>query len=263
MRNNDRWSDLAPRLISAVVMLILGGIAVWAGGLLFNVLIALCCGGLIWELVRMLAPDRSAVALQLGLLGGAATLAAAVLPPVWALPLLVAPAMVGLSQLSQHRKYYFGFTLWALIAGFGFIWLRSELGMQWMLWLIGVVVVTDVAGYFAGKMIGGPKFWPRVSPKKTWSGTSAGWVAAALVGFWFAQAQNLGLGLVVLSVLVAMASQAGDVAESALKRKMGVKDSSGLIPGHGGLFDRFDGMLGAAAMVLIFLTLWGLPSGTL
>ncbi len=263
MSNMDRWSDLAPRLISAIVMLVLGGIAVWAGGLLFDVLIALCCGSLMWELVRMLAPDQRPVALQLGLLGGAATLAAALLPPIWVLPLLVAPALVGLSQLSQNRTYYFGFTLWVLIAGFGFIWLRAELGMHWMLWLIGVVVVTDVAGYFAGKMIGGPKFWPRVSPKKTWSGTSAGWVAAALVGFWFAQAQNLGLGLVFLSVLVAVASQAGDVAESALKRKMGVKDSSALIPGHGGFFDRLDGMLGAAAMVLIFLTLWGLPSGTL
>ena len=244
-------------------MLVLGGVAVWAGGLLFNILISLCCCGLIWELVRMLAPDQRSVALQLGLLGGAATLAAALLPAIWVLPLLVAPALVGLSQLPQRRAYYFGFTLWVLIAGFGFIWLRNELGMHWMLWLIGVVVVTDVAGYFAGKMIGGPKFWPRVSPKKTWSGTSAGWAAAALVGIWFAQVQGYGLGLVILSILVAMASQAGDVAESALKRKMDVKDSSALIPGHGGLFDRFDGMLGAAAMVLIFLTLWGLPSGTL
>jgi phosphatidate cytidylyltransferase len=177
--------------------------------------------------------------------------------------LLIAPALVGLSQLSQRRVYYFGFTLWVLIAGFGFIWLRSVLGIQWMLWLVGVVVVTDVAGYFAGKLIGGPKFWPRVSPKKTWSGTAAGWIAAAALGVWFAQELGFGLGLVVLSVLVSMASQAGDVAESALKRKMGIKDSSALIPGHGGLFDRFDGMLGAAAMVLIFLTLWGLPSGTL
>ncbi|TLP64347.1 phosphatidate cytidylyltransferase [Parasedimentitalea maritima] len=262
MSTKGRWADLAPRLISAVVMLFLGGIAVVAGGLVFDVLIALCCGGLIWELVRMLGPDQRAVALQLGLLGAVATLAAALWPQMW-MPLLVAPALVGLSQLSQRRLYYFSFSLWILIAGFGFVWLRNVFGMQWMLWLIGVVVVTDVAGYFAGKIFGGPKFWPRVSPKKTWSGTSAGWLAAALVGIWFGQAQGVGLGLVVLSVLVSMASQAGDVAESALKRKMRVKDSSALIPGHGGLFDRFDGMLGASVMVLIFLTFWGLPSGTL
>jgi phosphatidate cytidylyltransferase len=132
-----------------------------------------------------------------------------------------------------------------------------------MVWLVAVVVATDVAGYFAGKALGGPKFWPRVSPKKTWSGTAAGWLAAAAVGAVFAAEAGIGLGVVVLSVLVSMASQAGDVAESALKRKMGVKDSSGLIPGHGGLFDRFDGMLGAAAMVLLVLSIWGLPGGAM
>lgn len=263
MNSKGRWADLIPRFISAVVMLAIGAVSVWAGGLVFIVVIALCCGGLIWELVRMLVPNQRPVALQLGLLGGAATLAAALLPWIWIFPLVMAPALVGLSQLPQRRAYYFGFTLWVLIAGFGFVWLRNVLGMQWMLWLMGVVVVTDVAGYFAGKLIGGPKFWPRVSPKKTWSGTLAGWIAAAVVGGWFAQVQGIGMGMVTLSVLVAIASQAGDVAESALKRKMGVKDSSALIPGHGGLFDRFDGMLGAAAMVLIFLTFWGLPSGTL
>ena len=263
MNTKGRWADLAPRFISAFVMLVLGSFTVYAGGLVFEVLIALCCGGLIWELVRMLAPEQRSVAIQLGLLSGATMLAAALLNSTWTLPLLVAPALVGLSQLSQRRVHYFFFTLWALIAGFGFIWLRNVLGIQWMLWLVGVVVVTDVAGYFAGKIIGGPKFWPRVSPKKTWSGTAAGWIAAAVVGLWFAWELGFGAGLVVLSVLVSMASQAGDVAESALKRKMGVKDSSALIPGHGGLFDRFDGMLGAAAMVLVFLTLWGLPSGTL
>ncbi|WIY24612.1 phosphatidate cytidylyltransferase [Parasedimentitalea psychrophila] len=263
MNTNGRWADLAPRFISAIVMLVLGSFTVFTGGLLFDVLIALCCGVLIWELVRMLAPEQRAVALQLGLLSGAATLAAALLAPIWTLPLLVAPALVGLSQVSQRRLYYFGFALWVLIAGFGFIWLRNVLGIQWVLWLVCVVVVTDVAGYFAGKLIGGPKFWPRVSPKKTWSGTAAGWIAAVAVGMWFARELGLGPGLVVLSFLVSIASQAGDVAESALKRKMGVKDSSALIPGHGGFFDRFDGMLGAAAMVLIFLTFWGLPSGTL
>jgi len=244
-------------------MLVVGIFSVFTGGLVFEILIALCCGGLIWELVRMLVPEQRSVALQLGGLAGGATLAAALLPPIWTLPLLIAPALVGVSQLSQRRVYYFGFTLWALIAGFGFIWMRNVLGIQWMVWLVSIVVVTDVAGYFAGKLIGGPKFWPRVSPKKTWSGTLAGWISAAALGMWSAHELGFGPGLIVLSVLVSMASQAGDVAESALKRKMGIKDSSALIPGHGGLFDRFDGMLGAAAMVLIFLTFWGLPSGTL
>ena len=251
-----RWADLLPRALSAMVMVAAGGYAVWAGGLVFDVLIALCCGGMVWELVRMLQPGRSATALQLGAISAVAVLLASLLPVVWVLPMLAAPVAAGFSQISERRHYFTGFALWVMLAGFGFIWLRSQMGLDWMLWLVGIVVATDIAGYFAGKAIGGPKFWPRVSPKKTWSGTLAGWLAASVVGAVFAMQAGLGYGIVVLSVLLSMASQAGDVAESALKRKMGVKDSSGLIPGHGGLFDRFDGMLGAAAMFLAVTAIW-------
>ena len=131
----------------------------------------------------------------------------------------------------------------------------------WMFWLVLVVVATDVAGYFAGRLIGGPKFWPRVSPKKTWSGTVAGWIAAGLLGAVFAHYTIANFNLVPLSVAAAMASQLGDIAESAIKRRAGVKDSSNLIPGHGGLFDRFDGMLGAALFILIIGQLVGFPPG--
>jgi phosphatidate cytidylyltransferase len=115
-----------------------------------------------------------------------------------------------------------------------------------------------VAGYFAGRILGGPKFWPKVSPKKTWSGTIAGWVGAALVGlaFWAA-----GLGeaaLIWVSPLVGFAGQMGDIAESAIKRRAGVKDSSNLIPGHGGLMDRFDALAFAAILAVILLPLFHL-----
>lgn len=261
MTGTDRWSDLLPRIASAAVMLAAGGYAVWAGGVVFTVLLAACCGGMAWELARMLQPGSRAVPLQLGALAGAAVLAAAYIPVQFVLPVLAAPALTGFSQIGAQRRYWLSFSLWVLLAGFGFIWLRNQMGMDWMIWLIGVVVVTDVAGYFAGKIIGGPKFWPRVSPKKTWSGTSAGWAGAAVVGAVFALTSGTGFWLVLLSVLISMASQAGDVAESALKRKMGVKDSSALIPGHGGLFDRFDGMLGASAMVIILMLFGALPNG--
>ncbi|MCB4454316.1 phosphatidate cytidylyltransferase [Leisingera sp. McT4-56] len=252
-----RWADLLPRALSAVVMVAAGGYATWAGGLVFNAMIALCCGGMIWELVRMLAPERGSAALQLGAVSAIAVLLASLLPPLWVLPVLAAPVAAGISQVTVRRQYFAGFALWVLLAGFGFIWLRGQMGVAWMLWLIGIVVATDVTGYFAGKAIGGPKFWPRVSPKKTWSGTASGWLAAAIVGAVFANQMGLGYGIAVLSVLLSMASQAGDVAESALKRMTGVKDSSALIPGHGGLFDRFDGMLGAAAMFLAVTAIWG------
>ena len=110
-------------------------------------------------------------------------------------------------------------------------------------------------------MFGGPKFWPAVSPKKTWSGTAAGWVGAALVGLVFSINTGVGFQLVIVSIALAMASQMGDIAESALKRKMGVKDSSSLIPGHGGLMDRFDGMLGAALFLLVLGPFVGFPAG--
>ncbi|WP_317959996.1 phosphatidate cytidylyltransferase [Phaeobacter inhibens] len=263
MSGAGRWADLMPRLISAVVMILVGGWAVWRGGVVFDLLIAAAGGGMIWELLRMVAPHRQGVALPLGVLSMGAVLAAALMAGNWAVGLLLIPAILGAVALDIRRGIYLGFALWVVFAAYAFIWMRSTLGLDWMVWLISVVVATDVAGYFAGKTFGGPKFWPRVSPKKTWSGTSAGWIAAAIVGAIFAAQAELGLGVVVLSVLVSMASQAGDVAESALKRKMSVKDSSALIPGHGGLFDRFDGMLGAAAMVLLVLSLWGLPGGTM
>ena len=146
-----------------------------------------------------------------------------------------------------------------LIAGFSLIALRDDFGIVWMAWLLIVVIVTDVAGYFAGRMLGGPKFWPAVSPKKTWSGTVAGWIGAAVVGAIFASMYGGGLIVVVVSIAAALASQLGDIAESAIKRHVGVKDSSNLIPGHGGLLDRFDGMLGAAVLLIIINMVIGFP----
>jgi phosphatidate cytidylyltransferase len=256
--STGRWSDLMPRILSAIVMVAVGLVEIWLGGVWFALLIAAACGGMIWELVRMLAPDQDGQALQLGSMAAAAVLGATLLPTMWGMPLLAAPVMAGIFQMTSASRVRFGlFGLWIVCAGFAFVWLRNEMGVLWLLWLIGVVVVTDIAGYFAGKIIGGPKLWPRISPKKTWSGSSAGWLTAAGAGLAFAEASGLGLWAVALSVVISMASQAGDIAESALKRRTGVKDSSALIPGHGGLLDRFDGMLGAAAAFLIFVMFFG------
>ena len=148
-----------------------------------------------------------------------------------------------------------------LLAGFGLVQIRDDMGFGWLMWLVLVVVTTDVVGYFAGRAIGGPKFWPRVSPKKTWSGTAAGWVGAAIIGALFSFNAGIGLQLIGISIAVSMASQMGDMAESGMKRRLGVKDSSTLIPGHGGLLDRFDGMLGASVFLLIIGQFIGFPPG--
>ncbi|KIN60913.1 Phosphatidate cytidylyltransferase [Sulfitobacter noctilucae] len=262
MKNiSEQWSDLKPRMGAGAAMVVIGLTGIALGGTVFHLLVALICGVMVWELVGMLRPGVRHVQLQLGGLTGLAVFASIYLPAGFALPLLLAPALVGFGYLARNRSVYISFTVMILLSGYGMMQIRDDLGFGWMLWLVLVVVVTDVVGYFAGRLIGGPKFWPAVSPKKTWSGTAAGWVGAAIVGLIFSINTGVGIQLMGVSVAVSMASQIGDIAESGMKRKMGVKDSSNLIPGHGGLMDRFDGMLGASLFLLVIGQAIGFPYG--
>ncbi|WP_037227282.1 phosphatidate cytidylyltransferase [Roseobacter sp. GAI101] len=249
--SSERWSDLTARVGSGVAMVVVGLVGIFMGGHVFHIMVAAICGVMAWELMGMLNPEKRELRLPLGLLVGCATLASMYLPIGFSLPVLLAPAMVGFGQLEKHRTVFMCFTVLIVLAGFGLAQVRDDFGFGWMMWLVLVVVVTDVVGYFAGRAIGGPKFWPKVSPKKTWSGTAAGWIGAAIVGLLFSINTGVGLQLVGVSIAMSMASQMGDIAESGMKRRVGVKDSSNLIPGHGGLLDRFDGMLGAALFLLI------------
>ena len=124
----------------------------------------------------------------------------------------------------------------------------SEMGLAALLWLFAVVWVSDVMAYVCGRLIGGPKLWPRVSPNKTWAGFLGGTafsVAAATGVAAFFGAPAL-IPVAIVSLIAAVVSQGGDLFESSLKRRFGVKDSGRLIPGHGGLLDRVDGLLFAA-----------------
>lgn len=254
-----QWDDLVARLGTAAVMAAVGLLAMWAGGIWFHVLVAVASGVMVWELGRMLGGGPS-----IRFVAAAAFLAAMIageLPPAYALPILLAPAIVGYGQVPANRIIFSLYMAAILLAGYGLMALRDDAGFLWMAWLALVVIATDVLGYFAGRMIGGPKFWPRVSPKKTWSGTIAGWLGALVVGAAFLASTGAGAGLLVMSVLLSMAAQAGDLAESAVKRRVGVKDASSILPGHGGLFDRFDGMLGASLLLLLIAALTGFPPG--
>jgi phosphatidate cytidylyltransferase len=171
---------------------------------------------------------------------------------------LVVP-IIGAVVLKRERITFFIFSLGVQIAGYGLVHFRIDFGFTWLIWLVSIVVVTDIAGYFVGKSIGGPKFWPAISPKKTWSGTIGGWIGAALVGVVFVMLTNASWTIILLSVVMSFAGQMGDIAESALKRRQGVKDSSTLIPGHGGLFDRFDALLGASLFMLLFASVFDVP----
>lgn len=261
MTQDGRWSDLALRIVSGVVLAAVGLTAVGFGGWVFIWFVGIVCGAIMWELVRMLAPERPEMALGLGALTTLASVLAIWFPAGLALPTLLVPVGLGWVWLRTQRQIFVPFAFFILLAAFGMASVRNEFGFVWICWLIATVAATDIAGYFAGKLFGGPKFWPSISPKKTWSGTSAGWVAAALVGVAFTFVLPGGGLLVALSVAASFASQMGDIAESAVKRRAGIKDSSGLIPGHGGVFDRFDGMLGASVLVLLVMELTGYPPG--
>jgi phosphatidate cytidylyltransferase len=246
---SGKWGDLWQRLASGGVAAGIGLWLTWVGGVPFKLLISAIVGIMVWEVARMVGTGR--LSILLGALAAGVMVALALLPTGMALPLIFLPALVGVSQLNDHRARFSLFSAAILIAGIGLFTLREDFGFIWMLWLALVVILSDVLGYFAGRVIGGPKFWPKVSPKKTWSGTIAGWIGAGLVGLVYAVKGYAGFEIISISIAIAIAGQMGDVAESALKRAVGVKDSSSIFPGHGGMFDRFDSMLGASLFLLL------------
>lgn len=257
-----RWNDLRPRVVSAIVMISVGAAEIWLGGPSFAVLVVLLTAGMIWELATITAPVQKNRPLLMAGIAAAALGGALLLRSDLAASLLMMPALALALTPRRDRQIAALYAAAIMVAGYGLVQLREEVGTTGILWLVIIVVVSDVAGYFVGRIMGGPKFWPKVSPKKTWSGTVAGWIGAALVGLCFVLAGRGDWGLLILSPIVALAGQLGDILESWVKRRVGVKDSSNLIPGHGGLLDRFDALTGATVLVMLLgLFLKDLPIG--
>ena len=192
-------------------------------------------------------------------LHAAAALAAVFLTPGTA---LIAIAILTLASIAVTRAKSGSNTIWSVAGvpyvafpGIAFILLRDDAshGLVAMAWLFAAIWAADTLAYFAGRLIGGPKLWPAVSPKKTWAGLGGAVAGGALAGLAFAVWLGQGiLPLVLIGGLLGVVEQGGDLFESALKRHFGVKDSGRLIPGHGGVLDRVDG-LAAAAMVAALL----------
>lgn len=254
-----KWEDLKVRVISGIAMMLVGAIGVILGGVWFQMLVVFVTAVMVWELWMMIAADKpnqgavlaaGVASVQSGLLLGAS--------PLGMLLIFLVP-LLGAWRVKHERVTFFVFAVGIQLAGWGLVQFRTEYGFTWIIWLMLVVVATDIFGYLAGRTFGGPKFWPKVSPKKTWSGTIAGWLSAGVVGLIFTLFTNAGLSIILISMVLSLASQMGDIAESALKRRMGVKDSSTLIPGHGGLFDRFDALLGAALFMLLVAYVFNVP----
>jgi len=246
-----KWDDLGPRLITGIALIAVGVVEILLGGAVFAITVALVTGVIIWELARMIAPEKPSEAMILAVVSASCLLLSRNLDAVLILPLLLAPALAGAVLLRQHMGLFAIYAVAVMMAGYALAFDRDAYGAAWLFWLVCVVAATDIAGYFGGRLIGGAKFWPSISPKKTWAGIVTGWGAAAIVGWIYVLLSGANQNLVWISVIVAFASQMGDIAQSAVKRKMGVKDSSNLLPGHGGLFDRFDALLGAALFMLV------------
>lgn len=258
---SGKWGDLSARVLSGIAMGVVGIAAIVIGGIWFQMLVVFVTAVMVWECWIMIKGAAPVSGMLLGA-GVASVLSAQVFGATEGaefLPLFLIAPTIGALVLTRERLTFFIFALAIQVAGWGLVHFRLDYGFLWLLWLVAVVVVTDIAGYFAGKALGGAKFWPAVSPKKTWSGTVAGWIGAGLVGYAFTLFTSAGLTIILMSMLLSFAGQMGDIAESAFKRRQGVKDSSALIPGHGGLFDRFDALLGAGLVLLLVAKLTNVP----
>ncbi|WP_106744304.1 phosphatidate cytidylyltransferase [Yoonia maritima] len=256
---SSNWDDLTVRIMSSVAMTMIGAAGIIMGGVWFQMLAVFVTAVMVWELWMMIRGDEPTKGMLLAALVASVLSGQIADGTLFGLLLFFVVPLIGVTQLKNERVTFFVFALGIQIAGWGLVHFRMDYGFVWLLWLMLVVIITDVFGYFAGRSFGGPKFWPKISPKKTWSGTIAGWIGAALVGFVFTLFTNAGPWIIVISMVLSFAGQMGDIAESALKRRMGVKDSSTLIPGHGGLFDRFDALLGAALFMLLVATVFNVP----
>lgn len=252
-------SGLTQRILSALVMIPPVAAAVWFGPPWSDLLVAVAVAVLAWEWSGIVAGGFRApgpLALAAGLVGAVALQAAGL--GAWALlPLALAALLPPLLTRGAAGRWL---ALGALYLGppcLAFTWLRDRPdGLQMICWLLATVWAVDIFAYVAGRAIGGPKLWPAVSPKKTWAGLLGGVLAAALAGAalsWWIEAYSA-VALALVSAVVAMVAQGGDLLESAVKRRFGVKDASQLIPGHGGLMDRVDGLL--AASLALAAALW-------
>lgn len=255
---SERWSDLWVRLASAIVLASLAAAAAWGGQISFMCLTVVLVGAALWELSRMHAPLSPSVSFAVAILGGVISIPVwtilrdGALFPLWLYVgelLIFAVFLVALHRRDRLTVGIYGF----VTVGTGAVIASLYASPGWLILLLGTVIVTDLAGYFCGRAFGGPKFWPSISPKKTWSGILGGWIGAAVFAAVLLQFWPLGLLAIAIAVVMSFFSQMGDIAESRMKRRAGIKDSSNLIPGHGGVLDRFDGVIGATFALVIGL----------
>jgi phosphatidate cytidylyltransferase len=254
-------SELMQRIGSAAVLVAITIGAAWAGAWPFGILFALVAGVASWEWGRVVRGEAfdGLLLLHTGAVVAAVLLAVAGYGVPAAIGLLVVAIVMLILRWRQRDVLTGAGVLATGLPGVSLAWLRTDdaHGLVAVLFVFLVVWATDVGGYVFGRALGGPKLWVRVSPNKTWAGAIGGLFLAGVAGLatgWFSTSPDL-MGTGLIAVLLGIAAVLGDLAESALKRRFGRKDASNLIPGHGGVLDRVDGLMAAAVLAAVFVML--------
>jgi phosphatidate cytidylyltransferase len=251
--------DLWPRVAASVVMGLAALAIAWTGGIVFAAFWWIASVTVLWEWERIVARERLIARVTAGalVLAVAALMALHNRPLLAAFALAAAAAAVAFAGVPGRRAWTGAGALYAgaLVVSLGLLQASPIYGLPAILWLFAIVWGADVAAYFAGRAIGGPRLWPRVSPGKTWSGAIAGALAGAALGLVLSLILVPGpprIGPVfALGLAAAVVSELGDLFESAVKRRFGVKDSSHIIPGHGGVMDRLDSFIAASTFAAV------------
>jgi phosphatidate cytidylyltransferase len=257
---SPNWSDLGTRTASALALIPAVIASEWLGGVWFQVFVLVLSGLVAHEWTAIVHPRKgaqyalhmaSAICGSFALSLFSAEIAfLAIMGLAFMSALLVRFGGASSSKWSYLGIFYVGFP------ALGLVLLRDdpEYGFAAVLWIFLIVWAADILAYFAGRIIGGPKLAPSISPKKTWAGLGGAVAGSALVSIIFAYAAQLNGILLLASIAgcLAVVEQAGDLFESSLKRFHGVKDSGKLIPGHGGVIDRVDGLIAVAVAAALF-----------
>lgn len=255
-------SEMLTRIFSALVLAAVALAAVVVSPWTFAALVVACGITVAWEWGRLVRnrefdaifvlQGSAVAAIAIFVTGGRADLALIAVGVAFA-------GTVAIGLASGRLGWSLAGLVYSVLPAWSMVWLRSDatLGAAALLFLFAVAWTTDTASYAGGRLIGGPKLAPRISPRKTWSGLILGTLTPALIGYAFAVLllETSPLKLALVGIAIAAACQLGDLGESAMKRRFGAKDMSGIIPGHGGLLDRIDGLLIAAiaAALIAFL----------
>ncbi|WP_443025481.1 phosphatidate cytidylyltransferase [Sphingomonas sp. PB4P5] len=255
----QRKSDLAVRASTGVLMIAVAALALWLGGIAFWVL---CSVGALFMMAEWSDLDRAGArnkrVAQFALSVPLATMAPASLiievHYFFTLGLLAGAAFFTVIVTRKARLamgiIYCGLPVLSLV-----FLRRADGGLVFAFWALALVWACDIGAYFAGRTIGGPKLAPAISPNKTWAGLGGGVIAAGLFGALLHVQFGLPWRMTLATPLLAVVAQAGDLYESWLKRRAGVKDSGNILPGHGGVLDRLDGLVPVAPLAALLLIL--------